>query len=65
MLIFNDKNDHSTNFRVILLSKYLLLNSFVHVSVKEVTVEMLTELDRLVQLLESPIFTFMRMEVKI
>ena len=30
---------------------------------QEVTVEMLTELDRLVQLLESPIFTFLRMEV--
>jgi len=30
---------------------------------QEVTVEMLTELDRLVQLLESPIFTFMRMEL--
>ena len=30
---------------------------------QEVTVDMLTELDRLVQLLESPIFTFVRMEV--
>jgi len=30
---------------------------------QEVTVEMLTELDRLVQLLESPIFTFLRMEL--
>ena len=30
---------------------------------QEVTVEMLTELDRLVQLLESPIFTPLRMEV--
>ena len=31
---------------------------------QEVTVDMLTELDRLVQLLESPIFTFVRMEVR-
>jgi len=30
---------------------------------QEVTVEMLTELDRLVQLIESPIFTFLRMEL--
>ena len=30
---------------------------------QEVTVDMLTQLDRLVQLLESPIFTFLRMEV--
>jgi len=30
---------------------------------QEVTVEMLTELDRLIQLLESPIFTFLRMEL--
>ena len=30
---------------------------------QEVTVDMLTELDRLVQLLESPIFTFVRMEL--
>merc|ERR1719195_859331 len=30
---------------------------------QEVTVDMLTELDRLVQLLESPIFTFLRMEL--
>merc|ERR1711874_826382 len=30
---------------------------------QEVTVEMLTELDRLVQLLESPIFTPLRMEL--
>ena len=30
---------------------------------QEVTVDMLTELDRMVQLLESPIFTFVRMEV--
>ena len=30
---------------------------------QEMTVDMLTELDRLVQLLESPIFTFVRMEV--
>ena len=32
---------------------------------QEVTVEMLTELDRLVQLLESPIFTPLRMEVSV
>lgn len=32
---------------------------------QEVTVEMLTEMDRLVQLVESPIFTFLRMEVGI
>ena len=31
--------------------------------VQEVTVDMLTQLDRLVQLLESPIFTFLRMEL--
>ena len=30
---------------------------------QEVTVDMLTQLDRLVQLIESPIFTFLRMEV--
>ena len=30
---------------------------------QEVTVDMLTQLDRLVQLLESPIFTFLRMEL--
>merc|ERR1711997_1260722 len=30
---------------------------------QEMTVDMLTELDRLVQLLESPIFTFVRMEL--
>ena len=30
---------------------------------QEVTVDMLTQLDRLVQLMESPIFTFLRMEV--
>ena len=33
------------------------------VFLQEVTVEMLTELDRLVQLIESPIFTPLRMEV--
>ena len=32
---------------------------------QEVTVDMLTQLDRLVQLLESPIFTFLRMEVSV
>merc|ERR1712126_541320 len=30
---------------------------------QEVTVDMLTQLDRLVQLMESPIFTFLRMEL--
>ena len=30
---------------------------------QEVTVDMLTQLDRLVQLIESPIFTSLRMEV--
>ena len=35
----------------------------VAIGEQEVTVDMLTELDRLVQLLESPIFTFVRMEV--
>ncbi|XP_023342024.1 protein VAC14 homolog [Eurytemora carolleeae] len=30
---------------------------------QEVTVEMLSELDRLIQLIESPIFTFLRMEL--
>ena len=30
---------------------------------QEVTVDMLTQLDRLVQLFESPIFTFLRMEL--
>lgn len=29
---------------------------------QEVTVDMLSQMDRLVQLIESPIFTFLRME---
>jgi len=33
------------------------------ISDQEVTLEMLTELDRLVQLIESPIFTYLRMEL--
>ena len=38
-------------------------NTRKQVFLQEVTVEMLTELDRLVQLIESPIFTPLRMEV--
>jgi len=52
------------------LSLCLLAGCYPHsvdliriVGEQEVTVEMLTELDRLVQLLESPIFTFLRMEL--
>ena len=42
---------------------YTKENTRKQVFLQEVTVEMLTELDRLVQLIESPIFTPLRMEV--
>ena len=42
---------------------YVSRVSRVTCRVQEVTVDMLTQLDRLVQLLESPIFTFLRMEL--
>lgn len=45
------------------ISQFLLVINFT--PLQEVTVEMLTELDRLVQLLESPIFTPLRMEVSL
>ena len=58
------------SFQIATLSLCLLAGCYPHsvdliriVGEQEVTVEMLTELDRLVQLLESPIFTFLRMEL--
>ena len=45
------------------MSRVMCYVSRVTCRVQEVTVDMLTQLDRLVQLLESPIFTFLRMEL--
>ena len=45
------------------VSRVTFYVSRVTCRVQEVTVDMLTQLDRLVQLLESPIFTFLRMEL--
>ena len=60
------------HIRVATLALCLLAGCYSHagdiitaIGEQEVTVDMLTELDRLVQLLESPIFTFVRMEVSL
>ena len=58
------------HFQIATLALCILAGCYSHagdiivaIGDQEVTVDMLTELDRLVQLLESPIFTFVRMEV--